>query len=612
MPYALAAYLDIGQEYTFFLKYSLLLHVNRVSDMVWGMAQILFICRDNSCLSQMSAAIARSLAPQGVEIMSAGLCAGKLHGAAVQVMREAGLDMSDALVTALPELHPGNIDIVITMTGDVARDCPLLPGNPLRIDWNIEPGDDDSIDAVRRMRDELRKRVVEFFGHGYCRAMLAARACENLILSNTTDGIMAHDMQRRIFFFNKAAEEITGYGTSEVMGRDCHDVFPGYFCGAKCCCAGDDLPDEDTEREVLFTTHAGERRQLQTRVRIMREPGGGNPGILVSFRDCTRERYLERRVGETQSFSGIIGRDPAMLEVFDLIKDLADTNAPVLIQGESGTGKELVAAAIHNEGPRAGGMFVPVNCGALPESLLESELFGHVKGAFTGAIRDKKGRFELADGGTIFLDEIGDISTAMQVKLLRVLQEGRFERVGSEKTLSCDVRVVSATNKILAEEIAAGRFREDLYYRLSVVPLWLPPLRDRRSDIPLLAESILNRLAGVNKRGKLLIAQDTLDILVNYDWPDNVRELENWFQFALVKCKGDVLRPEHLPPVIPGLTRRISNPAANGGQEAHSGGGLDDASIRAALARTNGNKVKAAKVLGVSRATLYRYLARKA
>lgn len=556
----------------------------------------------------MSAAIARTLAPNGVEVMSAGLCAGKLHDVAVRVMHEAGIDISDAPVVTLPELHPGNIDIVITMTADVARDCPLLPGNPLRIDWNIDVGDGDSIDAVRRMRDGLRKRVEDFFGHGYCRAMLDARACENLILSNTTDGIMAHDMQRRIFFFNKAAEDITGYQCSDVMGRDCHDVFPGYFCGAKCCCTDDDLPDEDTERDVLFTTHAGDQRQLQTRVRIMRKPDGGNAGVLVSFRDCTHERYLERRIGETQSFSGIIGRDPAMLEVFDLIRDLADTNVPVLIQGESGTGKELVAAAIHNEGPRGGGMFVPVNCGALPEALLESELFGHVKGAFTGAIRDKKGRFELADGGTIFLDEIGDISLAMQVKLLRVLQEGRFERVGSEKTLSCDVRVVSATNKNLADEIAAGRFREDLYYRLSVVPLWLPPLRERRGDIPLLAESVLRRLADLNKRGKLLISQDTMNILMNYDWPGNVRELENWFQFALVKCKGDMLKPEHLPPVVPGLTRRISDAGINNQQKSYNSSGLDDGTIRAALVRTNGNKLKAAKLLGVSRATLYRHM----
>lgn len=313
-------------------------------------------------------------------------------------------------------------------------------------------------------------------------------------------------------------------------------------------------------------------------------------------------------MGEAQSFSGIIGRDPVMLEVFDLIRDLADTDVPVLIQGESGTGKELVAAAIHNEGPRSGGLFVPVNCGALPEALLESELFGHVKGAFTGAIRDKKGRFELADGGTIFLDEIGDISPAMQVKLLRVLQEGRFERVGSENTIGSDVRVVSATNKNLAEEIAAGRFREDLYYRLSVVPLWLPPLRERRADIPLLAENVLQRIIKTGKHAPVRIAPATMDILMSYDWPGNVRELENWFQFAMVKCKGDVLRPDHLPPVIPGLSR-----AGKSGKQAGSAGGgavrkLDEAALRSALARSGGNKVKAANLLGISRATLYRFL----
>jgi transcriptional regulator with GAF, ATPase, and Fis domain len=302
-------------------------------------------------------------------------------------------------------------------------------------------------------------------------------------------------------------------------------------------------------------------------------------------------------------FSGIIGKDERMLEVYDLIRDLADNTAPVLILGESGTGKELVAAAIHNEGPRAQKLFVPVNCGALPETLLESELFGHVKGAFTGAFRDKKGRFELADGGTIFLDEIGDISPAMQVRLMRVLQEGTFERVGSESTLKVDVRLISATNKDLQKEIAAGRFRDDLYYRLSVVPIRLPPLRERRNDIPLLAEHTLKRALEMSGRQGVALSADALDIMLSYDWPGNVRELQNWIQFALVKCKTGVIRPEHLPPSrvtaaagipLPGTARRRRK--------------LDAESVRMALQQTGGNRVEAARLLGVSRATLYRFL----
>ena len=213
--------------------------------------------------------------------------------------------------------------------------------------------------------------------------------------------------------------------------------------------------------------------------------------MVFSFVDITEVTRLRRRLKTEQSFAGIVGRDTKMLELFDTIRQVADVNIPVLIQGESGTGKELVAAAIHNECPSADKLFVPVNCGALPEGVLESELFGHVKGAFTGAIHDRKGRFELANGGTIFLDEIGDIPAAMQVKLLRVLQEGIFQRVGGEENIKVDVRVISATNKNLAEEVAAGRFREDLFYRLCVVPVYLPSLRERRNDIPLLAEHFL-------------------------------------------------------------------------------------------------------------------------
>jgi transcriptional regulator with PAS, ATPase and Fis domain len=329
---------------------------------------------------------------------------------------------------------------------------------------------------------------------------------------------------------------------------------------------------------------------------------GEKIGVLVSFRDLTRERRLARRLGEVDSFAGIVGKDTKMLEVFDLIRDLADSNAPVLVQGESGTGKELVAAAIHNEGQRANRLFVPVNCGALPESLLESELFGHVKGAFTGAIRDKKGRFELADGGTIFLDEIGDIPPATQVRLLRVLQDGTFERVGSERTIKVDVRLISATNKNLTEEIAAGRFREDLFYRLSVVPVVLPPLRDRRNDIPLLVDHVLRREIERMNREEITISPEVMGILLSHDWPGNVRELQNWIQFALVKCKGEVIKAEHLPPRIgspPGPTRRARRPRSRK---------LNAISVRSALAETGGNKVEAARRLGVSRATLYRFL----
>jgi len=313
--------------------------------------------------------------------------------------------------------------------------------------------------------------------------------------------------------------------------------------------------------------------------------------------------HLRRRLKTEQSFAGIVSRDAKMLELFDTIREVAEVNIPVLIQGESGTGKELVAAAIHNESHSTAKPFVPVNCGALPEGILESELFGHVKGAFTGAVQDRKGRFELADGGTIFLDEIGDIPAAMQVKLLRVLEEGTLTRVGGEESIKVDVRVISATNKNLAEEVAAGRFREDLFYRLCVVPVYLPPLRDRRNDIPLLAEHLLKKALREAEREDVVLSPETVGVMMDYDWPGNVRELENALRYALVKCRDNLLLPEYLPlKILETYVPRQPYPRKQRKRK------LDAESVWRTLEETGGNKVEAAVRLGVSRATLYRFL----
>jgi len=336
---------------------------------------------------------------------------------------------------------------------------------------------------------------------------------------------------------------------------------------------------------------------------------------------------LHHRLKTEHSFTGIVGRDAKMMDLFETIREVAQTNVPVLILGESGTGKELVAEAIHNESPLSDKPFVPVNCGALPEGVLESELFGHVKGAFTGAIRDRKGRFELADGGTIFLDEIGEIPPAMQVKLLRVLQKGTvqrmegqkkvksfqlasreltFQRVGGEKTINVNVRVIGATNKNLAEEVAAGKFREDLYYRLCVVPIYLPPLRERRNDVPLLAEHLLKK--GLTEMGRqdVVLSSEAVDVMIDYDWPGNVRELENTLQYALVKCRDNILLPEHLPPnIYKADTPAEPCPKKEKTKRKHK---LDIETVWQTLAETGGNKIEAAHRLGVSRATLYRFI----
>lgn len=314
-------------------------------------------------------------------------------------------------------------------------------------------------------------------------------------------------------------------------------------------------------------------------------------------------RYLREQLKTEKGFAGIIGRDPKMLEIFDTIKELAEVDVPVLIQGESGTGKELVAIAIHNEGHRVHQPFIPVNCGAIPEGLLESELFGHVRGAFTGAIRDKKGRFELANYGTIFLDEVGDLSPALQVKLMRVLQEGTFERVGGEKTVKTDIRVISATNKDLQVEIKEGRFRSDLFYRMCVVPITIPPLRERSSDIPHLIDHILNHALKEQNRKDVLVSPEAVAMMMDYDWPGNVRELQNTIQYALLKCRGNLIQIDHLPRTIFG-GRSLKKKSEKRFRKRK----LNAEAVKHALAETNGNKVKAAKRLGVSRATLYRFL----
>lgn len=574
--------------------------------------KVLFVCGARPALSRMAEAFTRARSPDGVLASSAALQAGPVDPLARAVMAEAGLDLDERPALTPEQLGTAEHHIVIALCKRAAAELPRLPGNPLHVCWDLDVPErrpdqsrDEALDAMRAVREQLREMVDDFFGRGYFAALAEAKMCSDLILDNISEGIIAHDLNRRIFYFNRAAEAITGYTRAEVLNRDCHDVFAGSFCGGKCAfCDGVTHDCEQATRALDVTTRQGEARALDTSCRAIRDCSGTQVGFMVAFTDRTRERDLARRVREARSFAGIVGNDEKMLAVFDLIRDLADVDMPILIQGESGTGKELIASAIHNEGQRAGRRFVPVNCGALPEGLLETELFGHVKGAFTGAIRARKGRFELADGGTIFLDEIGDLSPAMQVKLLRVLQEGTFEPVGGEQTRHVDVRVISATNKDLAEEMARGRFREDLFYRLSVVPIYLPSLRERTDDIPLLVDYILQNEQQRAGRDAVTVSPQALDAMMEHGWPGNVRELQNWIQFALVRCKGKEILPEHLPPVR-GPHR--TTPGTRGERGSRK---LTESAVREALRKTNGNRLRAAKLLGVSRATLYRFLGR--
>lgn len=571
--------------------------------------KLLFWCTPDGAVAALTAKLAESFfSAHTVDVFCGGGKEGPFAPVIAKMLESEGVSTNDLAIPTNDFLLKQKFDIVVNLTGSTLKEVPLL-GHPIAVHWNLDTRVNYSVEAPAQLRDAIKALLRDFVERGYFDALVSATCSENLILDNIHDGIIAHNLDRRIFFFNRAAEEITGYSRADVVGKDCHDVFPGHFCGGKCLFC-DAIPTEfmPTRREIDIVTKTGEKRTVDMSLTPMNNEEGAPQAILASFRDITRERKLAVRVGEIDSFAGIIGRDRAMQDVYELIKDLADVNVPVLIQGESGTGKELVAAAIHSEGIRGNALFVPVNCAALPEALLESELFGHVKGAFTGAVRDKKGRFELADGGTIFLDEIGDISAAMQVKLLRVLQEGNFERVGGENTIQVNVRVVSATNKDLSKEIAAGRFREDLFYRLSVVPLRLPPLRERKSDIPLLVENFLERMSVSMKKEKISISADAMDVMLSYDWPGNIRELQNWLQFALIKCHGSVIKAAHLPPARHSIAVSHNNFIKPDSVIPKKRNKLDTESVRQALLKEDGNRVAAARRLGVSRATLYRFL----
>jgi len=430
-----------------------------------------------------------------------------------------------------------------------------------------------------------------------------------VIVESARDLVWFLDKEGCLRWCNQAAGEVIGAAAPEEdLFRRVHPAdAPRVATAWRAAREGDGGPDKVSYR---LRAVDGGYRTLESIFRKISVAGEERWCVIST--DTTELARLRRKASSRKGIPGMVGRDPKMLELVASIMELADEDVPVLILGESGTGKELVASAIHREGPRAAKNFVAINCGAIPDTLLETELFGHVKGSFTGAHRDKKGRFELADGGTIFLDEIGELSLAMQVKLLRVLQEGTFEKVGGETPCRVDVRLISATNKDLKREVKANRFREDLYYRISVVPLEIPPLRERLTDIPLLVEHILDDEARRSDRRrdparaprKVSVARETLALLLAHRWPGNIRELQNVLRFALIKCKGNLLGPEHLPP---GFAVPARNTCRAKGRKPKI---WAESAIKA-LEQAGGHPGEAARRLGVSRATFYRHLPKK-
>ncbi|MBU2513712.1 sigma 54-interacting transcriptional regulator [bacterium] len=450
----------------------------------------------------------------------------------------------------------------------------------------------------------IRKNINTLFNSDSLNTLFIARRHQQLILDNMLDGVMAHNEKRIIFFFNKAAEKITSLKREYILGKDCHDVFAGRFCGGNCDFCDGSLNKEEynnTRKRIDFVRPDGKKKILEMLTLPLTDEINNNIGALIMFKDETDLEILKGHLKHHHALGRLITKDPKMLAVFEQIKEVSTIQAPILIEGESGTGKELVANAIHDMGPRADKPFVAVNCGALPEGILESELFGHVKGSFTGAICDKKGRFELADKGTLFLDEVAELSPAMQVKLLRVLQEKNFERVGGEKSIHVDIRIISATNQNLKQLLKNKKFRRDLYYRLCVVPINLPPLRERRLDIPVLVEHFIEMVATETERSVLGYTNEAIDALSSYSWPGNVRELRNAIEYAYVKSRDSVINTIHLPPEIVThhrKSRKKTGPPLKMKKE----------QVIMALSKTNGSRKDAARLLGVGRATLYRYL----
>ena len=573
---------------------------------------VLFVCRRNSARSQMAEGFARQMAPEGVSVFSAGIePAPEIHPLAVTVMREHGIDLSDHYPKRIQDLHPLPFDLAITLCSSLRQDkeCPTVAGSPANVHWGLDDpaihgeSGNQALTAFRNTAREIQQLVFNLFNRGYFDAFVLHKQNTDRIIDNLAEGVMAHDLNRTIFFFSRGAERLTGLSATEVIGKDCYDVFQPRLCGENCSfCDTNQIAgfQKKCYSTVIPEAH-GERKELDVTVVPMRGPDGNMRGVVASLFDKTdlKRDYFNRESGP-HSFAGIIGQTPAMRQVFQQIRDLAAYDAPVHIFGETGTGKELVARAIHNESTRRDNLFVPINCGALPEGLVESELFGHIRGSFSGAIRDKKGRFELADKGTIFLDEIAELPKAVQVKLLRFLQEGILEKVGSEKILTANVRIVSASNKDLKKEVENGNFRDDLFYRINVIPITLPPLRSRKNDIPLLVRHFLN--AGNNRNGgkRPEMSDEALAVIMDYQWPGNVRELENAIQFAVIKCRNNLITPADLPLE---LVRQDSPNGQRGPARK-----LDAPSVKTALEKAGDNKSKAARLLGVGRATLYRFL----
>lgn len=425
----------------------------------------------------------------------------------------------------------------------------------------------------------------------------------DLILDSIADGVFTVDHDWRITSFNRAAEVITGVSRDEAIGQMCKDVLKAEICEKDCalrCTMTTGLPVVNKTVDIINA--AGLRIPISISTAVLKDRLGNIVGAVETFRDISVVETLRKEISKSYSFEDFVSKNDRMQSLFKILPDISQSNAAILIEGESGTGKELLAKAIHQLSSRKNKPLVIVNCGALPDTLLESEFFGYKAGAFTDAKKDKPGRFKLADKGTIFLDEIGDISPALQIRLLRVLQEGTYEPLGSVESCKTDVRVITATNRKLQDLVKEGKFREDLYYRINVMRLELPPLRDRKEDIPLLIEHFIMQFNLMQNKQIIGMTDDALACLMTYDFPGNIRELKNIIEHTFILCKKNMIERSHLPEAV----RQISSSDTLKYPELLTFKDMEAIFLTNALRRNQWNRLRTARELGIHKSTLFR------
>jgi PAS domain S-box-containing protein len=428
-----------------------------------------------------------------------------------------------------------------------------------------------------------------------------------IILDNLDVGIFTVDKGGRVTFFNTAAEKISGFNRREILGEPCASILGGEKA-REVCSMQDTIANGQprSSRQGKMRTRDGGSIPIRANYMALRNEKGTIVGGLTTFHDLTLVQQLKQAMRDRYTFHDMIGRSPAMQKIFEMITVVATTDATILIEGSTGTGKDLLAKVIHSASRRFDRPFVKVNCAAIPDNLLESELFGYVRGAFTGADRDKTGRFQEADGGTIFLDEIGDLPLGLQAKLLRVLEDKEFYRLGSRHTVKVNVRIISASNRNLDNLVAKQLFREDLYYRLNLFQFELPELKDRKVDIPILIGHILRRLSAANGSQLPEVSETVMEILLNYHFPGNVRELENILEHALIICQEETIQSRYLPEYLQARPCPRKSHARRSFRPIQLSDDEDREKIISVLRQHKGHRTETAKALGMDRSTLWR------